>query len=432
MEKPLTASAESSTSAAVFPLLLLILIDAIGFAMLTPLLASALAPEDTSKVAQHTILADGSTEDTRHLIYGFATGLYPIMMFFGAPILGQLSDRAGRKSILLVCAGGMVLSYATISAAFASGSVFLLMAGRLLGGITAASQPISLAALVDVCPPERKDFWLSMGLLGSSLGFVIGPALGGFLSDHHIVSWFSIHTPLQATVLLACLNFVLLLWLFHEGPRIPSSKRAPLSLASGLLSLASAFRKPGLREVSLVFLLQELAWGAYFYFVPVYLLHRFDLSSRNASLFMAVIGVGFCLSFAVAMPFLTKRYPTRAIASWSLLATSVLLVASTFAPAMALQWYLALPISVATAVSFGTLVILFTDLATEDTKGEIMGIVAAINAFSFGIISFLGGGMQALRLDVPLIVSFLLMTASWIVFNTQKPQTTTLQIEHSL
>lgn len=152
MEKPPAASVANAVSPAVFPLLLLILIDAIGFAMLTPLLAAALAPESNAP------LAAGTTEDGRHLIYGFATGLYPMMMFFGAPILGQLSDRVGRKMILLVCAAGIVLSYATICVAFAFGSVALLMIGRFLGGITAASQAISLAALVDVCPPQKKDF----------------------------------------------------------------------------------------------------------------------------------------------------------------------------------------------------------------------------------------------------------------------------------
>ena len=426
MEKPPAVESGSSTSPAVLPLLLLILIDAIGFAMLTPLLAAVLAPESSAA------LAKGTTEDGRHLIYGFATGLFPMVMFFSAPILGQLSDRAGRKTILLVCAAGIVLSYATVSVAFEWGSVSLLMAGRVVGGITAASQAISLAALVDVCPPEKKDFWLSMGLLGSSLGFVIGPALSGFLSDNRIVSWFSIQTPLQATVLLACLTLVLILWLLHEAPTPRSSKRSPLSFASGLLSLALAFHKPGLREVSWVFLLQELAWGAYFYFVPVFLLYRFDATSTSASFFMSVMGIGFCLSFAVAMPFLTKRYSTRSITSWSLLITSVLLVASTFAPTMAFQWGLILPISIAVAVSYGALIILFTDLATDDTKGEIMGITAAINAFSFGVISFLGGGMQTFSVEIPLIASFVLMAASWILFQTQKPQTTILQTERSL
>ena len=99
---------------------------------------------------------------------------------------------------------------------------------------------------------------------------------------------------------------------------------------------------------------------------------------------MSVMGFGFCLSFAVAMPLLTKRYSARAITSWSLLATSVLIAASAFAPTMILEWSLILPISVAVAVSYGALIILFTNLATEDTKGEIMGITAAINAFAFG------------------------------------------------
>ena len=147
------ASAEptaASTLAAAAPLLLLILVDAIGFAMLTPLLASALA--DGSDVG----ISQGLSATQRHLVYGIATGLYPIMTFFGAPILGQLSDRLGRKTILLVCATGIAASYVVISAAFAWGSIALLMAGRIIGGLTAASQAVSLAAVVDVCRPRAR------------------------------------------------------------------------------------------------------------------------------------------------------------------------------------------------------------------------------------------------------------------------------------
>ncbi len=150
------------------PLLLIILIDSMGFAMLTPLLAAELAPDSTAAIGA------GFSEDARYIIYGVATGLYPMMMFFGAPILGQLSDRVGRKRMLLICAAGIVLSYTILSAAFSLGSIILVMLGRALGGMTAASQPISLAALVDVSAPQKRDFWLSMGLLASSVGFVVG------------------------------------------------------------------------------------------------------------------------------------------------------------------------------------------------------------------------------------------------------------------
>jgi len=84
------------------------------------------------------------------------------------------------------------------------------------------------------------------------------------------------------------------------------------------------------------------------------------------------------------------------------------------------QWILILPISVAVAVSYGALIILFTDTATEDTKGEVMGITAAINSLSFGSVSFLGGWLEGLNAGAPIYVALALMTMSWLVFSFQK------------
>ncbi len=123
-----------------------------------------------------------------------------------------------------------------------------------------------MAALADLCSPRNKDFWLSMGLLASSGGFVIGSALSGVLANDRIVPWFTVHTPLHATVLLAGVDLVLLSWLFRESRRSRSAEQAQLSLTSGIVSLISAFWKRGLREVSWVFLLQALGRGAYFFF----------------------------------------------------------------------------------------------------------------------------------------------------------------------
>ena len=246
MEQRNTGPVVGANSAATFPLLLLILIDSMGFGILTPLLAGALAPNSEALICR------GFSEDHRYLIYGFAAGLYPMMIFFGAPILGQLSDRVGRKIILQVCAAGIVLAYVLVNTAFALGSVLLLITGRFLGGATGGSRAVSMAALADVCSPRNKDFWLSMGLLASSCGFVIGAALSGLLANNRIVSWFTIHTPLHATVLLGSLDLVLLSVLFRESRGSRSVPRSPLSIAGGVFSLVSAFRKPLLREVSWV------------------------------------------------------------------------------------------------------------------------------------------------------------------------------------
>jgi hypothetical protein len=72
-----------------------------------------------------------------------------------------------------------------------------------------------------------------------------------------------------------------------------------------------------------------------------------------------------------------------------------------------------------------------TDIATEDTKGEIMGITAAINALAFGSISFLGNAIEGVSAGAPIIAALVLMTLSWLVFGLQKPKATTKQIGQS-
>ena len=149
---------------------------------------------------------------------------------------------------------------------------------------------------------------------------MLGPALSGFLSDTAILPWFNLLTPLYATAVVAARERRDAGLAVPRSPPAPAS--SPVSLISGFKSFGSAFARPGpLRDVSWVFLLQELAWGAYFYFIPVFLLDRYGVSGKDASYFMSVMGVGFCVSFAVAMPLLTKYCSTRAITSGSLIGT---------------------------------------------------------------------------------------------------------------
>ena len=188
-----------------------------------------------------------------------------MMIFFGAPILGQLSDRVGRKTILQVCVMGIVLAYVIISTAFALGSVLLLMIGRVLGWRYRRESSNFDGGFADRLLCKEQGLLAEHGAARIVGRLCDGSALSGLLANNRIVSWFTIHTPLHATVLLAGLDFVLLSLLFRQFRRPRSVRRTRLSLASGVFSLVSAFRSRGLREVSWVFLLQSLARGAYFF-----------------------------------------------------------------------------------------------------------------------------------------------------------------------
>src|SRR5258708_20022902 len=99
--------------------------------------------------------------------------LYPAGMFFGASLLGDLSDRFGRKPVLLICMGGLSLATAMMAAGIELRSVALLLFGRFLSGLMARSQPIAQAPLSDLSPESQPP--LTMSLLTLSLSVVIAP-----------------------------------------------------------------------------------------------------------------------------------------------------------------------------------------------------------------------------------------------------------------
>ena len=169
----------------------------------------------------------------------------------------QKNDSAGLRS------GDRVELRNNLALAFAFGSVALLMTGRFLGGITAASQAISLAALVDVCPPAEEGLLAKHGLARIIARLRHRTRARADFSQTKILppgSPFTLRFKPQCC--LACLNFALLLLLLHEARRPPILRTdEALPWLAGFSASSLAFRKPGLRKVSLVFLLQELGLG---------------------------------------------------------------------------------------------------------------------------------------------------------------------------
>ncbi|WP_208948320.1 MFS transporter [Segnochrobactrum spirostomi] len=259
------------------PLWLLVFVDAMGFAMIVPILAAN--PLSSVPVVQA-------------LLYGIAVGIYPLATFFAAPLLGAMSDRHGRLPVMLVCGGGLVASYAAIALGFEIGSAALVIVGRLVGGLTAATQAVALAALADLGPAETKDARINIGLLSSSLGFVLGPVLSGALAGWGFGARFDRIAPLVAVVAIALAT---LAWLGatdrQAGRPIPvGTGAARLDLLGSLKELGQAFASPVLRRLSAIFLLQQLGWGAFFFFIPVFLIGHFGLRAAEVSYFMGVMG----------------------------------------------------------------------------------------------------------------------------------------------
>jgi DHA1 family tetracycline resistance protein-like MFS transporter len=263
--------------------------------------------------------------------FGFIFGA---MQFVFAPIIGALSDRFGRRPVLLISIFGLGFDYVIMALA---PSIEWLFVGRVLSGITAASFSTATAYVADITPPERRA--RSFGLMGAAfgIGFVIGPAMGGFLGG------IDLRLPFWVAAGLALVNGIYGIFVLPES--LPKDQRAPFSLASanpvGSFRLLRAY--PELLGLAAVIFLYFLAHQVLQSTFVLYTGYRYGWSTSMMGLNLMGVGVGsIVVQAAVVGPFV-KRFGERGALYTGLLAGA--LGFAVYATAKTgLQFWLGLPI----------------------------------------------------------------------------------------
>ena len=190
-----------------------LVIDAVGIGLIFPILPA--------------LLRDVTSVDNVAPYLGVMAALYAVMQFVFAPMLGALSDRLGRRPVLLISMAGAAVNYLFL--AFAP-SLWMLLVGRALAGLTSANASVATAYITDVTSEEQRA--RRFGLLGATfgIGFAIGPVLGGALGEH----W--LRLPFIAAALLNTGNFLLAFFKLPES-RLPTGPKINLAALNPLLSL---------------------------------------------------------------------------------------------------------------------------------------------------------------------------------------------------
>jgi len=246
---------------------LIVLIDMLGFALIIPLLTFYAA-------------SFGATE--------FQTGLlvssYAAMQMIGAPILGRLSDRFGRRPVFLISIFGTFLGLLILG--FAN-SLWMLFASRLLAGITAGNISVAQAYIADVT--DEKNRARGMGMFGAAfgIGFILGPAIGGMLS----VYGFAVPAFVAAT--MAFINLLTVYFWLPES--LTEERRAQLTTqkrpAFSLSTLFAALQRPLVGSLLWIRFGFAIAFNSFQTVFPLYLLYKFGLGAQETGYILAYIGV---------------------------------------------------------------------------------------------------------------------------------------------
>jgi DHA1 family tetracycline resistance protein-like MFS transporter len=222
--------------------------------------------------------------------YAWIIGAFALMQFIGSPIIGALSDRYGRRRVLLIALAGSSIDYVIMALA---PNVGWLLVARMISGLTAAVLPTANAYVADVTPPEKRAH--AFGLLGAAfgLGFVLGPVIGGLLGQ------FSLRLPFWAAAGFAMLNFCYGAFVLPESLK-PENRRAfdwrRANPFSALLALRRFPAVLGLAGTHLIFWLAQTLLHATW---VLYMGYRFHWSTGQIGGSFALVGVCSALVQAV-------------------------------------------------------------------------------------------------------------------------------------
>jgi len=273
--------------ASVVFVLITLFIDMLGMGLVIPILPRLV----------QTLLGEGIGEAS--FVFGLLVAVYALMQFFCAPVLGALSDRFGRRPVILLALAGLGLDYVLLS--FAP-NIWWLVVGRIAAGVFGATMTPAGAYIADVSPPDKRA--ANFGLIGIAfgLGFIAGPALGGLLGETNL------RLPFMVCAGLTGVNFLFGLLVMPESLKRENRRALDWTQMNPVGALRAVWRYRGVAAMVPVFVAAQLAQqGLQSVWVP-YTTYRYNWSVGQVGASLAVVGLLFAFSQGALVRPIVSRF----------------------------------------------------------------------------------------------------------------------------
>ncbi|MEC8580062.1 MAG: MFS transporter [Pseudomonadota bacterium] len=383
-------------------LLLTVMIDSMGIGLILPVM-----PELIEEVT-------GGTLAQAALWGGLLSTVFALMQFLFGPMLGSLSDRFGRRPILLTALGVMAIDYVIMALA---GSIWLLLIGRIVAGITAATQTAASAAIADLSDPKKKA--QNFGLVGAAigLGFVLGPLLGGFLGG------FGTRAPFIAAAVLAGMNMVLGYFVLPET--VTDAIRRPIerSRLNPLGAFKALNRMDGVARGIAVFFLLQTAFHVYPSIWSYFGTERFGWDAGLIGLSLTIFGLSVAIVQAVLIRYILKYLGERGTVIYGLTFNMIAFLAISFVTSGHIALILT-PLAAMGAVTSPAIQGMLSQRVGDNEQGALQGVflsAAALAAIASPplmttiFFSFTHEGAALYFPGAPFIASIVILLAAFAV-----------------
>lgn len=349
-----------------FSIILVVFIDLLGFSLILPLLPYY-----------------AETFNANETITGILIASYAVMQLIGAPLLGRLSDRFGRRPVLLISVFGTFIGFLLLGFANA---LWMLFASRILDGLTGGNLSVAQAYISDVTDEKSRSKGLGMVGAAFGLGFIIGPVTGGLLSQWRYA------VPAFVAAGISFLNLILIYaWLpesLTEEKRNQMTEKRP---AVTLQALIVAFKRPFTGSLLITRFFYGLAFSIFQTIFSLYALAKFDLTARDTGFVLTYVGVLAVIVQGFLVGRLTTQFREDLLITVSVVLMGISLLGWALAPSVLWLYIIMTP----TAISGGLLNTLLSSTLTKAVApqeiGGILGLSAAVESATRIIAPLLGG-----------------------------------------
>lgn len=329
-----------------------VVLDAVGIGLIFPILPALLRDvTHAANVAPYI---------------GIMTALYALMQFIFAPVLGALSDRLGRRPVLLVSLAGAAVNYLFL--AFAP-SLWMLLLGRAIAGLTSANVSVATAYITDISPEamRARRFGLLNAMFGA--GFIIGPVLGGALGDY------GLRLPFMAAAVLNMGNLLLALFMLPES-RPPMRAKIDLAALNPLRPLRWVFAEKSLLPIAVIFFTFSAAGEVYGVCWALWGHDAFEWNGLWIGLSLGAFGVCQALAQAFLPGPAVKLLGERATILTGVACACLALVVMAFATR---SWmiFAIMPVFALGGIGAPALQSLATRQVADDRQGQFQGVLAS-------------------------------------------------------
>jgi len=341
-------------------ILITVTLDAMGIGLILPVMPDLIGS------VRGAGLADAA------LWGGILSAAYAVMQFCFAPTLGNLSDRVGRRPVLLISMAVLAPDYVVMALA---GTIWWLFAGRIVAGMAAATHATGLAYMADVSPPERRA--QNFGLIGAGfgMGFILGPALGGLLGD------LDPRAPFWAAAALSAANFAFGWFVLPES--LPEDRRRPFDWrrANPAGGLAQMRKLPGIGLLLVVMLAYQIGNFTYPAVWAYWAQGAFGWDAGTIGLSLATYGVAFAAVQGALIRTVIPRLGDLNTVFYGMILNVACLALFGVVSQAWMVWAL-IPISAVGALVGPAMQGIVSRAAGPDRQGEAQGVIASLSALA--------------------------------------------------